>query len=202
MILIIMPKNIDLPDPFDALPAGAVKRRRFRQNQLVFHQGSLPDALYFVRAGNVMLLRHSEAGQPVVLHRANAGEFIAEASLFSSMYHCDCVAISDADLVAIRKSAVLDLMARDANFAAALVQRLAGQVQGYRRQLELRSIRSAPDRVLAGVADGWLNASVMQFSSDMGLTHEATYRSLAGLVRAGKLCKTGRGKYEIAEQGT
>ena len=197
MISIIM---IDLPDPFCRLPARDVNLSQFSAGQTVFHQGAAPEALFFVGQGEVTLVRHTKAGQAVVLHRASGGEVIAEASLFSQHYHCDCVTQCQSELVAIRKSSVLELLERDTKFAAALVQRLAGQVQGYRRQLELQSIRSATDRVLAGLADGWLKSSIMQFAGDMGLSHEATYRALASLVNQRLVRKTGRGRYEIASQ--
>lgn len=190
----------DIPDPFCRLPKADVTHRLYGPGQTVFHQGGSPGSLYYVLTGDVTLVRHTKAGQAVVLHRAGAGEVIAEASLFSQHYHCDCVTQSQSQLVAIRKSSVLELLASDTKFAAALVQRLAGQVQGYRRQLELQSIRSANDRVLAGLADGWLKSSIMQFAGDMGLSHEATYRALASLVDQGSVLKSGRGRYEIASQ--
>lgn len=188
---------IVLPDPFCRLPARDVKLSRFSTAQTVFHQGAAPEALFFVGKGEVNLVRHTQAGQAVVLHRATSGEIIAEASLFSKTYHCDCVAQRDSELVAIGKAAVLTSMASDTRFAAALVERMAGQIQRYRRRLELQSIGSAEERVLAGLSDGWLTSSVMQFSGDLGLSHEATYRALAALVTRGVVQKTGRGRYQM-----
>lgn len=188
-------KTIKPPAPFDCLPAAAVAMRNLERKQLLFHQGATAHALFFVAAGEVILERHTQAGQKVVLHRAGAGGLIAEASLFSQSYHCDCVALTDAVVLALNKQAVLQRMATDPDFAGNLVKRMSRQVQRYRRQLELRGIFPAKDRVLAGISDGWLTGSVLQFASDLGLTHEATYRALAALVADGKLCKPARGKY-------
>lgn len=194
MISIIM-KNFPTPTPFDCLPPQAVGQTTFSRKQVVFHQGMIPQALFHVASGAVILERHTEAGQKVVLHRAGTGDLIAEASLFSSAYHCTCIADSDATLIALNKQAVLRMMATNPEFAGALVKKMARQVQRYRRQLELRTILPAVDRVLAGLSDGWLQGSVMQFASDIGLSHEATYRALSTLVANGKIQKTGRGKY-------
>jgi len=183
------------PAPFDCLPAAKAPLRNYQRKQTVFHQGAEPKALFHVVSGTVILERHTEAGQKVILHRAGAGDLIAEASLFSQTYHCDCVTQVDATLIALDKPAVLQLMATDPDFASALVKKMSRQVQRYRRQLELRSIFPAVDRVLAGLSDGWLTGSVMQFASDIGLSHEATYRALATLVASGKIRKTGRGQY-------
>lgn len=183
------------PPPFDCLPVQKVSIFHTLRKQTIFHQGATPSALFYVAAGTVILERHTEAGQKVVLHRAGAGDLIAEASLFSQTYHCDCVAQTDATVIALDKPAVLQMMATDPDFASALVRKMSRQVQRYRRQLELRSIFPAVDRVLAGLSDGWLTGSVIQFASDIGLSHEATYRALAALVAGGKICKKGRGKY-------
>jgi len=195
MIKIIMTKKYPIPLPFDLIATNQVRTIAFKKWQLLFHQGGAPQDIYFLAQGSAKLLRHTPSGQSVSLHRARAGEMIAEVSLFSDEYHCDCLLETDCILIAFRRPAVLQLLAQNPDFAAALVQRFARQVQRYRRQMELRSISSAKDRVLAGLSDGWLTSNVMAFSDDMGLSHEATYRALAALVKAGHAQKTGRGKY-------
>lgn len=198
MITIMVPVKFQLPQPFDQLADSASRHQTYLPRQHVFEQGQPPTALYFVTKGEVILLRHTEAGEKVTLHRATAGDMIAEASLFSSNYHCDCVAVTNATLIAINKTRVLSMLTQDPKFATALVERLAGQVQRYRRRIELHAIKRAEDRVMAGLLDGWLTGSIAQFAGDLSLTHEATYRALAALVRQGRLQKTGRGRYAVA----
>ncbi len=190
-------KNV-LPSPFDRLPAGDIRHLVCLASRVVFRQGASPSELFFVSEGTVILERHTQAGQKVVLHRATAGDLIAEASLFSDAYHCDCVAEPNTRLIALKKSSILMHMSGDADFAMAMLKRMSHQVQRYRRQLELRSVFPASDRVLAGILDGWMIGTVMQFATDLGLSHEATYRALATLVSQGQLCKTSRGKYDIS----
>ena len=190
-------EKFTLPPPFDRLPASELRHVSFPESRLVFQQGATPYELFFVTEGAVILERHTEAGQKVVLHRATAGDLIAEASLFSDSYHCDCMAQANTGLATLNKSAVLKCMAEDTTFAMLLLKRLARQVQRYRRQLELRSVFPASDRVMAGILDGWLNGTVLAFANDLGLSHEATYRALATLVAQGRLHKVGRGKYVV-----
>lgn len=196
MISIIMDQKLLTP-PFDILPPQDVGQIALLQKQTLFHQGAAPYALFFVTSGAIILERHTEGGQKVVLHRARGGDLIAEASLFSDTYHCDCIAETDATLLALNKKSVLRLMTTDPTFASALVAKMARQVQRYRRQLELRTITPALDRVFAGLSDGWLTGSVMQFAGDLGLSHEATYRALSVLVIEGRVWKIGRGKYSL-----
>jgi CRP-like cAMP-binding protein len=156
--------------------------------------------MFFLEYGAVNLIRHTDAGQKVSMFRAVSGDTMAEPALFSEAYHCDAGAEDNSSVLYLDKGLVLDVMAQDPSFATSLVQRLAMQVQTYRRRLELLAIRSAEDRVIAGLADGRLTGSVMNFAADLGLSHEAVYRALSKLVRDGRIVRPARGIYEMSEQ--
>lgn len=185
------------PSPFDRLPAANLAPLRVEAGRPVFRQGDPSRAMFFVRTGAISLVRHTEAGGKVVLFRALAGDTLAEPALFSDLYHCDAIAERDSVLVAFDRQTVLDHLAGDGDFATALVRRLALQVQGYRRRLELQAIRPANDRVLAALADGWLTGTVVDLAADLGLTHEAVYRALSALCAQGRVERTGRGAYRM-----
>ncbi|MDU8912013.1 Crp/Fnr family transcriptional regulator [Aestuariicoccus sp. MJ-SS9] len=186
------------PAPFDSLPETACRARDMGAGDLLFRQGENSSGLWLVLDGEVHLVRHGEAGHRVVLARAAAGQTLAEASLFAPTYHCDAEVVAPGRAVRFRKQALLQRIDRDPGFARALMQRLARQVQASRRQVELLSIRSAEDRVLAALADGGQTGTVMALAAQIGLTHEATYRALAALVRRGLAQKLGRGRYQLS----
>lgn len=197
MISITMDAFYPLPSPFDRLPAAAISERELLQDEILFHEGDVAQKIFFLQHGSIHLVRHTEAGQKVTMFRASAGDTMAEPALFSDNYHCNAVAQCTCKVTFIDKHAVLDVLKQDAEFAAALVQRLSGQVQAYRRHFELLAIRSAKDRVMAGLADGRLTGSVMEFSNDVGLSHEAVYRALSELVREDQVEHMSRGVYRI-----
>jgi len=157
--------------------------------------------MFFVEQGGVRLVRHTEAGQLVTMFRAGPGDTLAEPSLFSDHYHCDAIADRGSTVRLLDKGVVLDAMSADLEFATGLVRRLAGQVQSYRRKLELLAIRSAQDRVLAGLADGWMTGTVVAFASDLGLSHEVVFRALSDLVRDGRVEHPARGTYRLTCPG-
>src|SRR5207302_6824825 len=76
---------------------------------------------------------------------------------------------------------------------------MARQVMGLRQRLELMKVRSAQERVMlyldlnAG-PDGRtvnLRSQLQDIASELGLTREALYRTLAGLERAGAIERAG-----------
>lgn len=186
-----------LPEPFSLIPKTSCRQDHYLAGEHLFHMGDVSDAIFFVLSGEVHLQRYTRTGDLIVIHRAFANGVFAEASLFSDSYHCDGVAQMETSIIAIFKRDILSLMDADPGFALKVTAYFAKQVQDYRRLLELRSIRSAKDRVLAGLQEGWHQGSILSFAAQIGLTHEATYRALNQLVRTGRLKKKGRGDYEL-----
>ena len=57
----------------------------------LFHEGDLIRHLYFVRKGRVELQRIQDNGNRLILQCATRQCFLAEASLYTSRYHCDAM---------------------------------------------------------------------------------------------------------------
>jgi CRP/FNR family transcriptional regulator, dissimilatory nitrate respiration regulator len=191
----------------DWLPAAvwsAAVDRKLKAGEPLFHLGDKTAGLYEVIAGRLRLMRVDRSGHEIVLYVAGEGETIAEASLFSPAYHCDAIAASDAVVRVYPKAAVLAAFAKDPKAAQAFAATLARQVMNLRTRLELRNIRSARERVrhflaLNASADGRtveLRGTVKELANELGLTHEALYRTLAALERAGEIRRT-RGKITL-----
>lgn len=186
-----------LPHPYDLLPSSASVVRMMRGGTLLFRRNDPVTAMYFLRAGRVDLVRYSDNGDKVVIHRAGPGESFAEAAIFSEFYHCDALAAEQSEVVKIAKAAVQDMIRTNPDFALAISAHFARQIQNFRRRLEILAIRSAMDRVFTAVAEGLLSGDVKGFAAQIGLSHEAVYRALSALARSGKLQKTGRGAYKL-----
>ncbi len=185
----------------DWLPAAvrsAAVERKLKSGEPLFHLGDKTVGLYEVIAGRVRLTRVDRSGREIILYVAGAGETIAEASLFSPAYHCDAIAGSDAVVRVYPKAAVLAAFAKDRKAAQAFTATLAHQVMGLRTRLAQRNIRSARERVrhflaLNTSADGRtveLRGTVKDLAEEIGLTHEALYRTLAALESAGEIKRT------------
>ncbi|MDP2409307.1 MAG: Crp/Fnr family transcriptional regulator [Pseudolabrys sp.] len=191
----------------DWLPASVrakASERKLKSGAALFRQGDRPVSFYEIVTGRVRLSRVDRAGREVVLYVAGPGETIAEASLFSTVYHCDAIAGSAATLRAFPKAALLAAFDKDRKAAQAFTATLARQVMNLRTRLEQRNIRSARDRVrhYLGVhagADGrsvTLRGTLKDFAAELGLTHEALYRTLAGMARGGEI-RRDRGKITL-----
>lgn len=185
-------------DPYDRLPQSAKQRFAADAREVLFRQGAETKGLYIVLNGRVHLERVGPNGERFVIHRAMAGTSFAEASIFSEHYHCDALVIEAGEFVRIDKAAVLTAFA-DVEFALAYGRQAARQVQAQRQLLEIVGIRSAEERVMAGLVAGLLDGQVVDFSALLHLSHEATYRALRSLVDAGRVTNPSRGRYSLLE---
>jgi CRP-like cAMP-binding protein len=180
----------------DWLPAAvraAGIERRLQAGQTLFRLGNRTAGFYEIVRGKVRLARAS--GREAILHMAAAGDTIAEASLFSPTYHCDAIAMSDALVRLYPKAAVLAAFRRDPKAAQTFMAMLARQVMSLRTRLEQRNISSARERVrhylaLHAGSDGRtiaLPGTVKDLAGELGLTHEALYRTLAVMATEGEI---------------
>jgi CRP-like cAMP-binding protein len=170
-------------------------QRKLAPGEALFRQGDATVAIYIVRDGRVRLVRHLADGSTLALHAAQADETLAEAALFADAYHCDAVAEIPSTVTIVPKAELLAALEVDPQASLALAKGLAARVRDLRAQLELRNIRSAPERVL-----GWLRMRAIgsppavridrpwtEIAAEIGLTHEVIYRALAGLERDGRI---------------
>jgi len=160
--------------------------------ETLFRLGERPRRMLWVITSEVRLVRRSRNGAEIVLQRANSG-FVAEASLDSPRYHCDAVAATEGRSLGLPIEPFREALRSDEVFRTFWMQRLAREVRALRAQSERLSLRSAADRVVHYIEsegrDGRLELRRTRkaWAAELGLTHEALYRALAGLRRAGRI---------------
>jgi CRP-like cAMP-binding protein len=180
-----------------SLPAG--RDRRLARGEALFRAGDPALGLVIVREGMLELVRTSPEGRRLVLHRAGPGDTFAEASLFESHHHCDAVAAAPS-LVVVHPAAELRRAAEaDPGLGWRIAAHLASRLVAERARAERLALPHAADRLLDVLhalppePDGArrLGRSWKSLAAELGLSHEATYRALARLERAGLLRREG-----------
>ena len=172
---------------------------RLAAGAALFRQGTRTLGLFRVLSGRVRLVRLTPGGTEVPMHTAVAGELFAEASIFSAHYHCDAIALQDCEILVYPKAELTRHLLEKPEMLWAFTAEMARRTQDLRTRLEVRQIRSAPDRVLQFLrlrcdADGnWSPPGTLkQWAQELGLTHEALYRALATLEREGRIQRADR----------
>ncbi len=193
-------------DRFKQTVRAAGVERLFKAGEALFRTGQRTAGYYEVVTGKVRLIRVDRAGREVLLHLAMAGDTLAEASLFASTYHCDAIAATDAVVRRYPKAIVLAEFDRNPKAAQSFTAMLARQVMNLRTRLEQRNIHSARDRVrhylmLNAGTDGrtvTVAGTLKDLATELGLTHEALYRTLADMAASGEIERLD-GKIKLAK---
>ncbi len=115
---------------------------------------------------------------------------MSEASLKVARYHCDALAIIDTTVVKVPIRALAAELDRDPAFASRWIGMLNQEVRRLRLHCERLSMKSVKDRVLHLINTEGQNGSytastgLKSLAGELGVTHEALYRTLAALVNA------------------
>jgi CRP-like cAMP-binding protein len=183
-------------DTFGAELRAAARRLRKPAGASIFLTGQRPARLYFVATGEAVMSRTDRQGRTLVLQRA-AGCFLAEASLSSARYHCDAYSRTATELVAFPVDLLRRAIDTDARTRWAWIGMLSGEIRRQRASVERMALRSVRDRLvhwLMTEGDGGrfaLRATRKELAAELGVTHEALYRTIAAMVREGELADEG-----------
>lgn len=187
-----------LPETLKALLPTALRQlcsfRSYARGDILFKLGKKPVQMLFVSHGEVVLQRLGVQGETVVLQRTRQG-FIAEASLQSARYHCDAVATRSGELVSIPLEPIKQALYSDPAFAIRWIAMLNHEVKRLRAQCERLSKKGVKERLLHLIETEGnkgqlaLGSDLKSLAAELGVTHEALYRSVADLERSNILIR-------------
>ncbi len=160
-----------------------VELRQVSQGEILFRRGDRPKVMFAVISGETRLVRTAREGTEIILQRTRRGLF-AEGSLDQPHYHCDGIAATDSTLAAIPRTVFRKALATE-EFRDAWTAELLRELRRVRAQSERLSLRTAQARIVHFIEtegdDGGLTLtqSRKDWASELGLTHEALYRTLS-----------------------
>jgi CRP/FNR family transcriptional regulator, dissimilatory nitrate respiration regulator len=192
-------------------PAGLAHlavERTFDAGEAVFRMGAAARHVHFLAEGRVTLSRFGSQGEEVAIHAARPGEFFAEASLHSERYHCTAVVAQPARVASIPSDELRALLRRDAEFAMHWLAIVSRQLRQSRTRVERLCLKGARERVRhllltegSGAAHRYtLHRSVKELAVELGLSHEALYRTLAAMERENLILRDERSLVLVRQQ--
>jgi len=157
-------------------------RSALAPGQTLFLTGQPVQHLFWVIDGQVQLRRHTPQGDALVLQNATANAVLAEASAYSSQYHCDAVAVRSSTVASVTKTSFLQAMDEHPALARAWACQLARSVQAARVRAEIRSLSTVSARLQAWLDEGNVlpeKGHWQALAAELSVTREALYRELA-----------------------
>jgi CRP/FNR family transcriptional regulator len=177
---------------FDQLPSelqALVAVKDLAAGQILFAQREVVEAVFMLESGQIQLVNYTEDGQKIHHYTVRADESFAEVALFHGHYLCTAIANVPSRVLVLPKPHFLNALKSNLELAETFMAQLAHRLHETKILLELRSIRSAQNRVLHYLqlnvqADGVtvdLNRPLKEIAEDLGLSPEALSRALKQL---------------------
>ncbi len=186
----------DLPEPLRRFS----RLQNYDRGEMLFRRGDPASCVFFVHSGEVRMLRSGRAGEDILLHRARPGEFFAEAALECPRYLCDGIAFQASTVAVLPKSELGALIDNDRGFSRQWNSLITRELRAARARIERLALSSVAERVRHFIASEGrdsasakvvLSGSLKDLARDLGVTHEALYRTLARMQKAGEIDRKG-----------
>lgn len=136
----------------DAL-AAALRIRRFRKGETVFHQGDPGDALFIVATGSVkVVLPSQESAEPAIVAVLGQGEFFGELAILDGAPHsATIVAVEPTEALVLRRETFLDLIDNEPQLRRALLASLAAEIRRITGHVEDLHFLDLPGRLASRI---------------------------------------------------
>jgi CRP-like cAMP-binding protein len=107
-----------------------LRRRRFRRNEVIFHQGDPGDALHVVAAGAVKIVLPSAEGEEAIIATLRPGDFFGElAILDGAPRSATAIALESCETLELPRPTFHDLLDRDPRLRDALLMGLTHELR-------------------------------------------------------------------------
>lgn len=139
-----------LDDPSLDLVAAALRPRRFRRGETIFHAGDPGDALFVVASGQVKItIPPDDGSEPAILTTIGPGGFFGELALLDGARRsATAVALDAVTTEVLRRDAFDRLVDEQAPLRRALLAALAGEVRRLTVQVEELHFLDLPGRLV------------------------------------------------------
>jgi CRP-like cAMP-binding protein len=189
------------PAALSAIARG-LRRRRFRRNEVIFHQGDPGDSLHVVATGAVKIVLPSAEGDEAIIATLRPGDFFGELALLDGAPHsATATALEPTETLVLPRKDFHDLLEKDAGLRDALLagltaelRRLTGHVEELHfldlaGRLAMRLTRLARDVQPAASGEARLDWPYTQsdLAAMIGGTRQSVNKLLSGLVDDGLL---------------
>ena len=181
--------------------AEALRVRRFRKGETVFHQGDPGDALFIVAGGSVkVVLPADEATEPAIVAVLGSGEFFGELALLDGAPHsATIVALEPTETLVLRRDTFLGLIDTEPELRRALLSSLAAEIRRLTGHVEDLHFLDLPGRLASRILQ-LAGSEQPDASGAVTISWPYTQSELAGMI-GGSRQSVNRLLADLVEEG-
>ncbi|PCH51365.1 MAG: hypothetical protein COC17_01770 [Hyphomicrobiales bacterium] len=154
----------------------------------VFRSEDEISSAYLVISGSVSLERVLPNGDKLVLNVAHCGNLLAEASLFTTHYHCDGIVLEETQIYKLKRADLLKRLEDKPQSLLQMMQDNTAEIKRLRNQIEILRHQRVAERLDAWLLFNETNDETLwvYVATEIGVSAPALYRELAKRKKAGK----------------
>jgi CRP-like cAMP-binding protein len=186
------------------------RRRKFRKDEVIFHENEVGDSLFIILRGRVKVAIFGDDGKEVTLSTLSEGDFFGEMSLLDQEPRsATTIAEEECELLALQRDDFMRALEQDPGMSASLIQVLADRLRKANHQistLALLDVYGRVARVIQELAeeegkrlkDGRVvvrRPTHMDIAHRIGSSRETVTRMMRDLEQNGHIVTQGREIY-------
>ena len=161
--------------------AGQLRQRRFRRNEVIFHQGDPGDSLHIVDEGSVKITLPSPDGEEAIIATLRQGDFFGELALLDGAPRsATAVALEATTTLALPRDAFMEVLDADGGLRDALLAGLAHELRRVTGHVEELHFLDLAGRLAMRLAR--LAADAAPGSDEVRLDWPYTQSDLASMI--------------------
>lgn len=180
--------------------AGRLRLRRFRRNEVIFHQGDAGDSLHIIASGSVKIVLPSAEGDEAIIATLRPPDFFGELALLDGEPRsATATAVEPTATLALSRAVFLELLNAHAQLRDALLASLVTELRrltGHVEELHFLDLAGRLARRLVQLADEAAPAAHGEVALDwpytqsdlaamIGGTRQSVNKLLGGLIADG-----------------
>ena len=124
------------------------RRRRFRKDEIIFHENDAGDSLFLILRGRVKVAIFGDDGKEVTLSTLSEGDFFGEMALLDQEPRsATTVAEEECELLALQRDDFTRALEQDPGISASLIQVLADRLRKANHQISTLALLDVYGRV-------------------------------------------------------
>lgn len=191
-------KNTETPSEMHRLFESLPYIKKYSKDEIIYHQGDLADAFYYLKKGRVKVFMTSFDGMEKTLSTAGMGDLLGEGAFFDKKPRVSSAKATTAvELVLINEKTLLELIKKYPRLAFDLLEILAKRIRLLSSQLDSMTFMQADARIaqfmLEHESQGKVNFTHEEIATAVGVSRVTVSKTLSRFAKDGIISTRYRG---------